>query len=70
VTAPEGYLGIQPEYYIAYAPHGPGLQCAIVYFVQRQFPVVEHVVQELQIVEGGTGRGRHIAPAVVPRILI
>jgi hypothetical protein len=36
VTAPESYLGIQPEHYIAYSPRGPGLQCATVYFVHGQ----------------------------------
>lgn len=35
MTAPEAYLATQPEHYIAYAPRGPGLECAMVYFVER-----------------------------------
>jgi hypothetical protein len=36
VSAPESYLATQPEHFIAYAPRGPALECAIVYFVQGQ----------------------------------
>ena len=34
MSSPEAYLATQPEYLIAYAPRGPGLECALVYFVQ------------------------------------
>jgi hypothetical protein len=34
MTTPESYLATQPEAYIAYAPRGPGLECAVTYFVQ------------------------------------
>jgi len=34
MTTPERYLATQPEAYIAYAPRGPGLECAVTYFVQ------------------------------------
>jgi len=34
MTTPETYLATQPEVYIAYAPHGPGLECAVTYFIQ------------------------------------
>jgi hypothetical protein len=33
MTTPETFLATQPESYIAYAPHGPGLECAVTYFV-------------------------------------
>ena len=33
MTTPESYLATQPEAYIAYAPRGPGLECAVTYFV-------------------------------------
>jgi hypothetical protein len=34
MTTPETFLATQPEVYIAYAPRGPGLECAVTYFVQ------------------------------------
>lgn len=34
MTTPERYLETQPQAYIAYAPRGPGLECAVTYFVQ------------------------------------
>lgn len=34
MNTPESYLATQPESYIAYAPHGPGLECAVTYFVE------------------------------------
>ena len=33
-------------------------------------PVAEHVVQRLQVVERGVGRGEDVAPAVVPEVLV
>lgn len=36
MTTPERYLATQPEVYIAYAPRGPGLECAVTYFVQDE----------------------------------
>jgi hypothetical protein len=33
MSTPESFLATQPESYIAYAPHGPGLECALTYFV-------------------------------------
>jgi hypothetical protein len=33
MATPESFLGTQPSYYIAYAPRGPGLECAVAYFV-------------------------------------
>jgi hypothetical protein len=33
MTTPERYLAVQPGAYIAYTPRGPGLECAITYFV-------------------------------------
>lgn len=36
MTTPETFLATQPEVYIAYAPRGPGLECAVTYFVQGQ----------------------------------
>ena len=34
MTTPESILGQQPKYYLAYAPRGPGLECAVAYFVE------------------------------------
>jgi len=34
MTTPETYLPTQPQTYIAYAPRGPGLECAVTYFVE------------------------------------
>jgi hypothetical protein len=34
MTTPERFLATQPQSYIAYAPHGPGLECAVTYFVE------------------------------------
>ena len=33
MTTPEVYLHTQPESFLAFAPYGPGLLCAMVYFV-------------------------------------
>lgn len=33
MSAPEAFLATQPECYLAYAPRGAGLECAIAYFV-------------------------------------
>jgi hypothetical protein len=33
MSTPESFLATQPESYIAYAPRGPGLECALTYFV-------------------------------------
>jgi hypothetical protein len=34
MSTPESFLATQPESYIAYAPRGPGLECAVTYFVE------------------------------------
>ena len=34
MSSPEAYLAAQPEHYVAYAPRGAGLECAVVYFVE------------------------------------
>ena len=34
MSSPEAYLASQPQQFIAYAPQGAGLECAVVYFVQ------------------------------------
>jgi hypothetical protein len=34
MAAPETYLPTQPEAYLAYAPRGAGLQCAVTYFIE------------------------------------
>ena len=37
---------------------------------EREVPVAEHLVQRLQVVERGVGRGEDVAPPVVPEVLV